>query len=371
MTRYEFPIGLDPASMFGCGRFRMEDNLLERCAEEILRFGRRPLFVCDETSRSIAYDAVAASLRAEGVEPRVLVHGGFCNREDALAVADAGKLDGVDVVLGCGGGVILDFSKCLADIAGASLVTIPTSSATCCSFTPIAVCYTREGRYVSTSHFRREISAALLDTTVLSRQPPRLLAAGAMDAMAKKIEIEFWDTVPGSGGCGGGDLPSRIASAVSDAIYDSLDRNIDAAMADLGRGETTPALRDVFFASIVGAGVVSGISGGSRQVAFAHRLYYCLRTLHPERAARRTHGELVAVGLVMQLAYYGHMAEAEALASRLRGWGMPASMGDLGLPFDADELEACMEYMRGTKTMKAIGESAAPRLREALKTIFK
>ncbi len=366
MAKYEFPSGPEPAFLFGCGRFRMEGHLLERCAEEIIRFGRHPLFVCDDTSHAVAYETVAASLRAAGVEPQVLRHHGFCNREDALAYAEAGALDGVDVVLGCGGGVVIDMSKCLADIAGAPLVTIPTSSATCCAYTPIAVCYTREGRYVCTTHFRRGVAAALLDTAVLARQPSRLLAAGALDAMAKKIEIEFWRDIPGADG----GTAARLAALVSDFIYDELDGKLDAAIADLGRGEPTQTLRDVIFASIVGAGFVSGVAGGARQTALAHRFYFFARQRDPATARRWTHGELVAVGLVMQLAYYGRTDEAKALATRLRGWGLPASMGELGLPSGPAETEACVEYMRDTTEMKAAGPDALPRLRNALAAVF-
>ena len=377
-----FPAGGDPAFLFGCGRFRMEPQLLGKCAEEILRFGRHPLFVSDANSRAVAFDAVSASLGAAGVELRELRHDGFCCRDDALAYAEAGALDGIDVVLGCGGGVILDFSKCLAHLAGVPLVTIPTSSAQCCAYTPIAVCYTREGRYVSTSHFRNEIALALLDTAILSRQPPRLLAAGALDAMAKKIEIEFWRQLDGasSEGCrrgadhATGQSASGIAAAISDFIYDGLDSKIDAAMADLALGEPTAVLRDVFFDSIVGAGIVSGISGGSRQVALAHRFYFFARQRDPETGRRFTHGELVAVGLVMQHAYNGHPDAAEVLAARLRGWGLAASVAELGLRVDPGELDACARFIDATKTMKAaiaIDPAAQSRLREALKAIYR
>ena len=218
---YTFPIGPDAAFKFGCGRFRMEEHLLERCAEEVLRFGCKPLFVCNDQTFEIAYDKVASSLRAAGVEPKVLKYNGFCCREIALDHARAGVLDDIDLVIGCGGGVVIDFSKCLADIAGVPLVTMPTSSATCCAFTPIAPCYTPEGRYISTSFFRREVAAALLDMTILAKQPTRLLVAGACDAMAKKIEIEFWNALPGAV-----DNPVAvgIASLVADYIYADLDR---------------------------------------------------------------------------------------------------------------------------------------------------
>lgn len=376
MTHREFPAGKDPAFLFGCGRFRMEADLLERSAEEILRFGRRPLLVCDDNSHAVAFDKVAASLAAAGVELRELRHNGFCCRDDALAFAEAGALDGADVVLGCGGGVICDFSKCIAHLAGAPLVTIPTSSAQCCAFTPIAVCYTREGRYVSTSHFPLEIASALLDTTVLSRQPPRLLAAGALDAMAKKIELEFWAQLDGMdpASAAGASAASGIAAAISDFIYDDLDAKVDAALADLAKGDPTPTLRDVFFDSIVGAGIVSGIAGGSKQVALAHRFYFFARQRDPATGRRFTHGELVAVGLVMQHAYNGRPDEAAALAARLRGWGLAASVAELGLPVGPGELDACADFIGATKTMKAavaVDRAAPARLRDALTAIYK
>ena len=363
---YAFPNGPDVAFKFGCGRFRQEEHLLERCAPEILRLGRRPLFVCNDMTFEIAYAKVAESLRSAGVEPKVLKYNGFCCREIALDHARAGALDGVDLVIGCGGGVVIDFSKCLADIAGVPLVTMPTSSATCCAFTPIAPCYTPEGRYVSTSFFRREVAAALLDMTILSRQPARLLVAGACDAMAKKVEIEFWNALPG---IVDNPVAVGIASLVADYIYADLDQKLDAAVEDLRAGEPTQALKDVVFSSIVGAGVVSGISGGARQTALAHWVYFFTRERYTAQAVKYTHGELVAVGLVLQLAYYGRMAEAEAFAARLRGWGLAASFGDLGLPFGDDDAKAFMEYMCRTDEMKAAGAAAEPRLRKALEAI--
>ena len=368
MSDYSFPVGPDVAFKFGCGRFRQEEHLLERCAEEVLRFGRKPLFVCNDTTYGIAYEKVASSLRSAGVEPKVLKYNGFCCREVALEMARKGAVEGIDVVLGCGGGVAIDFSKCLADIADAPLVTMPTSSATCCAYTPIAPCYTREGRYVSTSFFRREIAAALLDMTILSQQPARLLVAGACDAMAKKIEIEFWNSIP----CTiDNPVSCDIASLVSDYIYADLDRKIDAAVEDLRQGKPTQTLKEVVFSAIVGAGIVSGISGGARQTALAHGFYFFARSRYTEKAVRYTHGELVAVGLVLQLAYYGRVQDAERFAARLRGWGLAASMGDLGFSFGGEDAEACMEYLCGMDEMKAAGADAVPKLREALKVVFR
>ena len=98
--------------------------------------------------------------------------------------------------------------------------------------------------------------------------------------------------------------------------------------------------------------------------------YYGARTLIPALASRFTHGEVVAVGLIVQHVYNGSPDEAAALAARLRGWGLAASMGELGFPCGAEDFESFAAYMLGTKTMKAAGADAEPRLREALKAIF-
>ena len=364
---YSFPVGQDVAFKFGCGRFRMEEHLFERCAEEIIRFGKKPLVVFDDTSYSIAHEKIRLSLREAGIEFTVLRHNGFCCREEALEYAGQGVLNGVDVVVGCGGGIVIDFAKCLADIASSPIVTMPTSSATCCAFTPIGVCYTHEGRYVSTSFFRREVAAALIDLTILSSQPQRLLVAGACDAMAKKIEIEFWNSLPGSVA---NPVAAGIASLVSDYIYDDLDRKLDVAFDDLGKGVPTQAIKDVVFSSIVGAGMVSGISGGARQTALAHGFYFFARQRYTAQAVKYTHGELVAVGLVLQLAYYGRFDEAANFAKRLRGWGLAASMKDLGFSSGESDVNACVDYLCSMDEMKAAGESALPRLKEAMKAIF-
>ena len=83
-----------------------------------------------------------------------------------------------------------------------------------------------------------------------------------------------------------------------------------------------------------------------------------------------THGELVAVGLVLQLAYYGRTDAAEEFARRLRGWGLAASMKDLGFSFGESDVNACIDYLCSMDEMKAAGESAVPRLKEAMKSVF-
>ena len=76
----------------------------------------------------------------------------------------------------------------------------------------------------------------------------------------------------------------------------------------------------------------------------------------------------------MQHAWNGRPEEGEALAARLRGWGLAASMRELGFstaPADVSEWET---YLLSTKTMKAAlaaeGQDAEKRLRDSMAAIF-
>ena len=74
---------------------------------------------------------------------------------------------------------------------------------------------------------------------------------------------------------------------------------------------------------------------------------------------------------MLQLAYYGRFDEAAALAARLRGWGLAASMADLGLPHGETEAAGCFDFLAATREMKTAGEAALPQLRKAVDAVMR
>ena len=83
MIDYQPVFTVDNAFKFGCGRFRQEEHLLERCAEEVARVGRSPLLVCTDISAGIALDKIRKSLTDAGIPLRVLRYNGYCDWEAA------------------------------------------------------------------------------------------------------------------------------------------------------------------------------------------------------------------------------------------------------------------------------------------------
>ena len=174
----------------GCGRYLQKPGLIKTVGEEVLLFGKAPLIVGGKTALSITRKTIEESVAQHCDCYEVIEHRGSCNEERAKELADLTKEKGYDVIVGVGGGVLMDFAKLIAFFANLPVINIPTSSATCAAYTPLSVCYTPDGRTVGTRHFEHEVSAVLVDTAVLATQPTRLLLAGLFDALAKFLEIK-------------------------------------------------------------------------------------------------------------------------------------------------------------------------------------
>ena len=126
----------------GCGRYLQEENLLARAGGEILRHGKCPLIVGDDTALSVTRDVMIPSIAAVCERYHIVVHNGTCNDERAEEIAVLANAEGYDVIVGVGGGVLMDFAKLIGDFDRLPVINVPTSSATCAAYTPLSVRYT-------------------------------------------------------------------------------------------------------------------------------------------------------------------------------------------------------------------------------------
>lgn len=316
----------------GCGRYLQKPNLLEVCGSEIARYGKNAFVVGDDTSLSLALDTIKESAKKAQIKCKSYTHNGSCNEDAAKELAIVAGVLKCDVIVGVGGGVIMDFAKLIGFHAGAPVINIPTSSATCACYTPLSVCYTKEGHTVGTKHFEYEVDSVLVDTALIARQPARLLLAGVFDALAKYIEIKqrYNDS----------DYPLGLdwAHVLSQRSFSELVKKTEPALADMQKGEVTDAIEQVVFASLAATGVISGIARGSNQCALAHKFYETTRTLFFENSRPYLHGEIVGIGLLMQNFFNGEEKENEFLLSVMKKYNMPHSVYDIGIPADAAEL---------------------------------
>ena len=112
---------------------------------EIGRFGHHALVIGGPTALDIAGEPLRRSLCDACVTHEFVVYPGYNTREAVNHYAAYCKKNSFDVVVGVGGGKIMDLAKSIAHMAELPVVNIPTQAATCAAYTPMSVMYTEEG----------------------------------------------------------------------------------------------------------------------------------------------------------------------------------------------------------------------------------
>lgn len=347
----------------GCGRYVQEAGLLRRSGTEIARFGHAPLLVGGPTAWSLTRGTIEDSLKQADLIYRIWEHRGTCNDEDAKKLAELAKQEGFDVIVGVGGGVIMDFSKLIAHFASLPVVNIPTSSATCAAYTPLSVRYTPEGRTVGSLHYDHEVDSVLVDTEILAKQPNRLLLAGVFDALAKFIEIKHRFAGDAS------DYPLGLdwAYIMSVHSYRELCQSIETYLAKDNRDPRGDEIERMVFTLIAATGVISGIARGSNQTALAHKFYEATRVLFYEESRPYLHGEIVGIGLLLQNVFNGEEEENRLLFHLMKTYGMPCCLSDLGISPTEETVNAYYEALKNSSAVKEAGEGALDKLTKTLR----
>ena len=349
-------IVLDTAIKFGAGRYRQGEGILEEVGTEVARFGKHAMIVAGPRAFAAVKDRLLPSLEAAGVAYEIAIYEGWCCYEAAAEYGERCRALECDEVIGVGGGKIMDFAKAVAESAHVGVVNIPTSMSTCAPFTCMSVMYTVEGAKKDCWRYEHEIDAVLVDTQVIADCPIRYNAAGILDAMAKRIEIQNgrpvmrledtkWDLF--------------TAFKMAEYTYDVLKKYGPQAIEDNRHHTVTKVLEDVIFISIAVTGVIANITKSFSQSAVAHCVYDGVRTLFTQEGAGALHGEIVAVGLFAQLHYNRLTAEREELKEFMRGMDMPLTWEALGIPATPENLQAIEEYLIDTPYVAPKKESLA------------
>lgn len=346
----------------GCGRYLQEAGILAKCGEEVCRLGHSPLIIGGKTALEKTRCVIEKSVGECCPRYYIEEHRGTCNDERAMELATFAKAEGYDVIVGVGGGVLMDFAKLCAHFARLPVINIPTSSATCAAFTPLSVRYTPEGRTVGTMHFPKEVDAVLADTAILAAQPPRLLLAGVFDALAKFVEIKhrFNEEIE--------QFPLGLdwAYLLSKHSFHILNTKTEQCLADMQAGKITDAVEQILFTAICATGVISGIARGSNQTALAHKFYENTRYLFQETARPYLHGEIVGVGLLLQNRFNGEESKNQELLELMKRYSMPHTVNAVGVPKDQATWERYYDRLINSSAIEKGNEEEYGRLRESL-----
>ncbi|MBO5370075.1 MAG: iron-containing alcohol dehydrogenase, partial [Clostridia bacterium] len=352
----------------GCGRYIQGKGYASRCGDEVRRFGTAPLIIGDDTTLSVAGERIVTSVSKVCNKYEVYAHNGTCNDECAAEVAEMMHQKGLDVVVGTGGGVIMDFAKLCAHFAKVPVINVPTSSATCAAFASLSVRYTPDGRTVGSKHYEKEVDAVIVDTEIIATQPTRLFLSGMFDSIAKYCEIkQRISEISASGDAMGLDY----AYAMSARSYEVLNNTVSKCINDMENGIISTEFENAVFAIIAATGVISGIARGSNQCALAHKFYEVTRLLFPETSKPYLHGELVGMGLLLQNHFNGEEETNQQLLRLMKQHNMPYRISDVGIDSSAETFEEYYNKICASSAIDDTNEPVCQKFRKSLEYMWK
>ncbi len=352
----------------GAGRFVQEDGCIKTIGDEVEFLKCNKPFVMGGTSAlSLTKNNIEESFKLKGFTGYFYEFKGFCDPEHCQKIVESDEFKNADVVIGVGGGILMDASKLCAVLGDKPVILIPTSSATCASYAPLSVTYNKIGQPLGTKHHNREVNCVLCDMEILSKQPVRLFKSGVYDSLAKFMETKQRIIGKNEDEI---DIGLRSSFELSRFLYDRLNEDFDKACLDIENKQNTKAVFDCVYLAIAVTGVVSGLARGSNQTAIAHKIYESARALFPEQASKYLHGEVVAVGLISQLFYNGEAENAQKFAQKMKERNMVISLNEMGIAHSEENLIKLYEKMLASSAMAGTTEEEHAQLMEALKLII-
>jgi glycerol dehydrogenase len=296
-------------------------------ARDLIRaLTRRPLLLGRSTVTTALRDSLSADLREAGLSPVAgsLLHD--CCEADLAAMLRLGRSSRCDGVVAIGGGKVLDAGKWLAQELGSlACVTVPTSASTCAGWTALTNIYSPQGAFLRDVALERCPDLLIFDHDLVRLAPPRTLASGIADAMAKWYEASV-----SSGNSGDGLVQQAVQMAR--VLRDQVLLEGREAMQD----DRSQAWCGVAEACALTAGLIGGIGGARCRTVAAHAVHNGLTQL--EACHPLLHGEKVGFGILVQLRLEeqlgGHRLAAQArhqLIPFFRSLSLPVCLEDLGL----------------------------------------
>ena len=275
-----------------------EIGISSKAGEHISKIGKNPLIIAGEKAKNAVGSEFFNSLEKNGISAKnVELFTGYPSQRQFDFYAEKARKAKADIIIGIGGGRVLDTAKAAADILSLPAVTVPTVAATCAAWAAISIQYDDEGGYVKTRQNKQSAQLIIADPKVIFSAPERYLFSGVVDTFAKFYEIrpttEFFPD----------DVPSAIALKSAEIAFENLERDTFKAIYDSKKGIFGTAAKNVIDAIIYLAGFAGSFRGEHGHYSFAHPFYHTSTRLHHTNI--KLHGEKVAFGIITQLVLEG------------------------------------------------------------------
>lgn len=295
-----------------------------RLYEYAKNYGKKALILISASGYKRIGSIVEKSFEGQDFEIVFDYFNGECSKKEIQRLTEIVGEKGCDLVIGIGGGKILDTAKAVAFYCKVPVLICPTIASTDAPCSALSVIYTEEGVFEEYLFLPANPNMVLMDTDIIAKSPVRLTVSGMGDALATYFEARAVQA-KGATTCAGGNVTSA-AIALAKLCFDTLmEEGVKAKLA-LEAGACTKAVEKVIEANTL----LSGIGFESGGLAGAHAIHNGFTVL--DECHHMYHGEKVAFGTITQLVLENIPAEElQEIIDFCIELGLPVTLKELGI----------------------------------------
>lgn len=272
----------------------VEEDIIERMSDYIKEYlpecvGKKAIFVSEEFLVGLYGKEVEMICASYNNAEQFNV--GAADYETAVGLAKHISWTGIQVVIGFGGGRVLDVAKYASFVAKTTYVCIPTSLSNDSLASPVAV-LTMEGMARKT--LGCTIPAAIfVDTDIIANAPKGQTLSGIGDTISKHTALFDWQLATKAAGTHVDDFAYSISRMAYDTVYHCDKKDLK-----------DPVFIRILCRSLVMGGLAMEISGDSRPSSGSEHLFaHSLEEFYPE--IKISHGMATALGSVGACIFQG------------------------------------------------------------------
>lgn len=302
------------------------NNVIERLPKvcEELCIKGRAIVLADSTTRGIAGDSALDHLRESGIDAAIDIVTDSTTEE--VERIGAGK--DIGIVVGVGGGKVIDVAKTVAFHSNVPFVSVPTAPSHDGIASESASIIDQDG--VKSSLKAKSPIAILADIGILKSAPYRLIASGAADVISNLTAISDWRLAHKSKGEYYSEYAASLALLSSEIVIKS---------AELIRKTDERGIRNLIEA-LISSSISMSLAGSSRPAsgaehAFSHALDM-MKNRPPDSndtggqaVIKSLHGEQCGLGSILMARHQGQ--DWEAIRDALKRVGAPVNAKGLGV----------------------------------------
>lgn len=325
------------------GNYENGYGVINKAGVYISEFASKVLIVGGNTALNVIKQELVESLADKNIHYEVITYSGYPTQKKAKELAEKVKMEGIEGILGVGGGKVMDLVKAAGFYAEVPVVTIPTIAATCAAWSGLSVLYTDKGEQDIYLYIKEFPKLVIADKEILKNEPIRYLNAGVADTIVKWYEI-YPDirNHPGN-------FPLRLQLKICELALEYLKTDYVQAYlkGSLFKPENKEIVENAIDSIIMLAGLAGSIKGSIPYGGLAHPFYNASTFI--EETHQMLHGEKVILGLLVQLTLEKRKNEEIAeFISWMQVLHLPTSLEDIGL--GSKDKDKVVEIARRMKT---------------------